>query len=261
MIAKLLLAALPLLGQEVISVWPEGAPGSEGRRNEPEKQTGAGDFERVTNVHNPTLTLYRAKRGGAFSVVICPGGGHRHLAVEHEGRNVAQLFEEMNVNVYVLKYRLARAENSPYSVEKHALADLQQAIRMVRQRSNGGKVAVMGFSAGGQLAALAAARYQDAATRPDLQILIYPGMLEGIVYPPKAPPAFLLWAADDPIPAGAIGSVFEPLRKAGVPVELHIYARGGHGFGIKPGGTSPAGRDWFVMFGEWLQDMTKMGQY
>ncbi|MBZ2185662.1 MAG: alpha/beta hydrolase fold domain-containing protein [Bryobacter sp.] len=261
MIAELLWIALPLLGQEVIAVWPEGAPGSEGRRNEPEKKTGAGDYERVTNVHNPTLTLYPAKRGGAFSIVICPGGGHRHLAVEHEGRNVARMFEGMNVNAYVLKYRLARAENSPYSVEKHALADLQQAIRLVRQRSIGGKVAVMGFSAGGQLAALAAARFEDAATRPDLQILIYPGMLEGIVYPPNAPPAFLLWAADDPIPAAAIGSVFEPLRKAGVPVELHVYARGGHGFGIKPGAASLVARDWFVRFGEWLQDMTMTRKY
>lgn len=252
MVATLFVMLLPVMGQEVIAVWPGGAPGSEARKGEPEKKAGAGDFERVTNVHNPTLTVFPAGKPKGLSMIVCPGGGHRHLAVEHEGRNVARLLNEAGITAYVLKYRLARAEGSSYSVEEHALKDVQEALRVVRKREPGRKVGVMGFSAGGHVAALAAARYENAAERPDLQILLYPGLVEGITYPAGAPPAFLLWTADDAIPAGATQSVFEQLRKSGVSVELHVYGKGGHGFGVKPGNTSVVGRTWMARVLDWL---------
>jgi len=170
----LLLAATVCCAQQVVYLWPDGAPGSEAFRGEKEKPAGAGDQERVTNVHNPSLSVYLPENGNGTGIVVCPGGGHRHLAIEHEGRNVAKYFNKLGVAVFVLKYRLAKAEGSTYTVEKHALADVQRAIRVVRHHGTQwgvaeGKLGVMGFSAGGELAALAGARFgveQGVSSRP-----------------------------------------------------------------------------------------------
>ncbi len=254
----IVLLCASVVGQDVVYLWPSGAPGSEAHRGEPEKATGAGDFERVTNVHNPSITVYLPGKGNGTGIVVCPGGGHRHLAVEHEGKNVAQYFNKLGVAVFVLKYRLARAEGSIYKVEEHALADAQRAIEVVRQRSTewgiaSGRVGVMGFSAGGEIAALAGSRY-EGITRPDFQVLIYPGgNLNAVAFGKDAPPAFLLVADDDPTPTVGVMSLYQSLKKAGVPAEVHIYEKGGHGFGVKPGAKSLVGQTWLDRLSDWMR--------
>jgi acetyl esterase/lipase len=261
---------LPLLfigvvgwSQEVVHIWPEGAPGSEARKGEAEKPAGAGDFQRVTNVHNPSMKVFLPEKGNGTGIVVLPGGGHRHLAVEHEGENVAKYFNKLGVAVFVLKYRLARAEGSTYTVEEHALADAKRALRIVRHHGMQwgvaeGKLGVMGFSAGGELAALAASRFdvaQGVSSRPDFQVLMYPGgKLDAITYGKDAPPAFLLMADDDATPTVSVVTLYQSLKKAGVPSEVHIFEKGGHGFGIKPGSMSLVSKTWLDRLSEWMRE-------
>jgi acetyl esterase/lipase len=246
----LILISTVLTGQEVVYLWPEAMSA------EREKPTGAGDMERVTNVHNPSLTVYLPAKGNGTGIVVCPGGGHRHLAVEHEGRNVAQYFNRLGVAVFVLKYRLARAEGSTYTVEEHALADAKEAMRVVRK--NGakwgvGKLGVMGFSAGGEVAALVSSRF-DEQSRPDFQVLVYPGSSSGAVtYGKNAPPAFLLVADDDVTPTVGVMNLYQSLKKAGVPAEVHIFEKGGHGFGVRPNAKSLVGRSWLERLADWME--------
>src|SRR5882724_11250418 len=160
-----LLLGSPALSQtQTVLLWPGGAPGSE-------KATGAevvrlserGDHV-VSNVHAPSVTVYlpeHAQASGAAMIVI-PGGAHTELCMDHEGYRVAEVLAAHGVAAFVLKYRLARAKGSPYTVERHALADVQRAIRLVRSRAaewsvDATRVGVIGFSAGGELAVLAGA--------------------------------------------------------------------------------------------------------
>jgi acetyl esterase/lipase len=240
------------LAQEVVYLWPEAM------HPEKEKLTGAGDMERVTNVHNPSITVYLPEKGNGTGIVVCPGGGHRHLAVEHEGRNVAQYFNKLGVAVFVLKYRLANAEGSTYKVEEHALKDAQRALATVRLQAarwgvTPGKIGIMGFSAGGELAALSASRF-DADSRPDFQALIYPGgKLDAVAFPANAPPAFLLVADDDKTPSVRVMGLYENLKKVGVAAEVHIYEKGGHGFGVRPNAKSLVGRSWLDRLSDWMR--------
>ena len=151
-----------------ILLWPEGAPGSEGK-TAPERwiQGSQPDaFHRVTDIHNPSITVYlppKEKATGA-ALIVSPGGGHRYLVMDLEGELVAQKLNEMGVAAFVLKSRLARADGSTYQAEVESLADVQRAIRLVRSRAQEWgvdvrRVGVLGFSAGGHLAALAENRF------------------------------------------------------------------------------------------------------
>src|SRR5437867_13156324 len=181
-----------------IPLWPIGSPGSEGKNDKEIVQRGANGERSVYSIHNPSVTPYlppKDKTTGA-AVIVIPGGGHRVLAIDHEGYNVAQWLTERGIAAFVLKYRLARETNSTYQVDVHALADTQRAIRVVRSRAqewgiNPARVGVMGFSAGGELAALASARTDQGITdardtvdrlsaKPDFQALIYPGSSRNI---------------------------------------------------------------------------------
>lgn len=244
-------------------IWPNGAPGSEAHKGEKEKLVGAGDFERVTNVHNPSLTVYLPEKGNGTGIVVCPGGGHRYLAVEHEGKNIAKQLNPLGVAVFVLKYRLERAEGSTYKVDEHALADVKRALRIARHHGpewgvQEGKLGVMGFSAGGEVAALAASRFdveQGVSSRPDFQVLMYPGgKIDAIEYPKDAPPAFLLMADDDKTPTVSVMGLYAKLKKLGVPAEVHIFEKGGHGFGVKPGATSLVGKTWIARLTDWMRE-------
>ncbi len=233
----------------MVRVWPGVAPGSEGQTAPERWIDGATPdaFHRVTDIHAPTLTIYLPPKETATgtAIIIAPGGGHRYLVVDLEGEFVARRLNAMGVAAFVLRYRLARAENSPYRIEVESLADLQQAIRDVRARAgewgiNPARVGIMGFSAGGQLAALAENRF-DAATRPDFTVLGYPA-LAGRNAPAvvaNAPPTFLYVNDDDELATGAV-EYYLALRTAKVSAELHVFRRGGHGTGFTGRGRTPA---------------------
>jgi acetyl esterase/lipase len=258
----------------VIPLWPGGAPGSEGK-TDPEviveqSKTGGHD-RRVSRIHNPSVTVYlppRDKSNGT-AVVICPGGAHRVLAIDHEGYEVASRLNSMGVAGIVLKYRLARTEGAGYKVDVHALADARRAIRLVRSHGqewgiDPKRVGLMGFSAGGELTALASTRFEPESvggadpidrlsSRPDFQMLIYPGgQPQSFDVTKETPPAFLLVAANDGISAQRTVLSFTALRKAGVPAELHVYDRGGHGFGMHKIDAPVA--HWTDRLEEWMGD-------
>lgn len=249
----------------MVKIWPGVAPGSEGKVT-PEKWMEGGTpdaFHRVTNIHEPSLTLYPAPKDKAngTAVIISPGGGHRYLVVDLEGELVAKKLNELGVAAFVLRSRLERAEGSTYKAAVESIADLQQAIRVVRVRArewsvNPARVGVMGFSAGGALVALATGKF-DEATRPDFAVLGYPGGV-GAATPiaANAPPAFMFVNDDDPLATGA-GEYFVALRKAKIPAEFHVFRRGGHGVGATgraPGFEQLGVSKWPDLLGVWLGD-------
>jgi acetyl esterase/lipase len=271
--AAALLAATPALAQQRLPLYPDGAPGSEARKGEPEQ---AQDYW-VKNIHDPSITAYLpdpAKANGA-AVVIAPGGGHRLLVINGEGVDTARYFNSLGVAAFVLKYRLAREDGSTYSIERDAKADTIRAMRLVRDRAtrfglDPKRIGLMGFSAGGELVSMVANATPEelaakdssleavdlTSARPDFQILVYPGPL-GIpaAIPKSAPPAFLIAASDDACCSGPVIDLMTRFRAAGVPNEVHLYARGGHAFNMGGARTEVPGlKNWPARLTDWLQD-------
>jgi acetyl esterase/lipase len=255
---------------EVQLLWPNGAPGSPASFS-PEKTrlTDRGEHI-VSNVHAPSIAIYLPVHGthSGTSVIVIPGGGHKELWMDHEGYRVAEFLADNGIAAFVLKYRLAREPGSVYTVEKHALADVQRAIRLVRTQSaqwrlDPGRVGVMGFSAGGEVAALAASHYDSGApdandiidrqsSRPSFQALLYPAIPPDLSFSPRTPPAFLLAGAEDqPAIAQGLAELYLALKRAGGHAELHIYEGVGHGFGLRADNTGPVAA-WPQRFLEWL---------
>jgi acetyl esterase/lipase len=252
----------------VIPLWPQGAPGSRGNGSpESVRLTEAGEHI-VSNVHAPSMTVYLPppdKATGA-AVIVVPGGGHRELWMDHEGYRVAEYLAHHGIAAFVLKYRLADEKGSTYTVAGESLSDLQRAIRMVRSRAaewrlDPARVGVMGFSAGGELAALAGARYDEGAagasdpvetqsSRPSFQALVYPAIPQGLKFSPQTPRAFLLGGAQDQLSQG-LAELYLAMRRAGASAELHIYDGVGHGFGLRAANTGPVAA-WPQRFLEWL---------
>jgi acetyl esterase/lipase len=271
LIAMLAAAPAETTPAEVL-LWRDGAPGSQGKTGAEVVEVSDKDgFRRVHGIHKPSVTPYLPSRGAATgaAVIIMPGGGHKYLSIDNEGHAVARWLAEHGVAAFVLKYRLAREEGSTYKVEEHALHDAQRAVRLVRSRARDwnvdpARVGVMGFSAGGELAGYAASRYdagdlkakdpiERQSSRPAFQALLYPGGPHDGAAPAKdTPPAFLCAAYDDRNPSRNAVAIFERLRDGGVPAELHIFARGGHGFGMKDRPMPITG--WINRFDEWLKD-------
>jgi acetyl esterase/lipase len=261
-------AGLQTAPPQIIPLWPN-APGAAGSGPEKVRLTESGEHI-VSNVHVPSITAYippREKASGA-AVIVIPGGGHVELWMDHEGYNVAQFLKDHGIAAFVLKYRLARETGSSYSIEGDSLPDVQRAIRMVRNDSarwhvDPERIGVMGFSAGGELAALAAVRYDNAAptladgadrqsSRPSFQALLYPAIPEGLVYSHEVPPAFLLCGdSDAPGISQGLAELYLAMRRAGIHAELHIYAGVGHGFGLRAGNEGPVAA-WPQQFVDWL---------
>ena len=258
-----------------IPLWTNGAPGSEGKTG---AEIGKPDgpergYTAVTNVHNPSIIPYLppTEKATGVAVIVFPGGGHRNLAIGHEGFNVGEWLAERGVAAFVVKYRLAREPGSTYKIEGEALADTLRAIRTVRHRAkewnvNPDAVGVMGFSAGGELAALAAMRMEGGvesaadpvdrqSAKPNFQALIYPGQ-SGKIQPTKeSPPAFLACGnLDRQDISEGLADVYLRFKKAGVPAELHIYGKTGHGFGLRPANRPPAG-EWPTQFLQWVMNL------
>jgi acetyl esterase/lipase len=272
-----LVLAAPLPAQsapEQIPLWKNGAPGFEARRDEKEL---AEDYW-VRNIHNPSITVYRpdpAKANGA-AVVILPGGGHRLLVITSEGSDAARFYTDHGVTAFVLKYRLEREEGSPYKIAVHALADARRAVRTVRANAaqwgvDPNRIGIMGFSAGGEVVAMEADGASDpiqgegdtidrVSSRPDFQILVYPGPLGLPEQPPTgAPPAFLVAANDDECCSGPPLALLAKLRQAKVPAEMHLYAQGSHAFNMGQRTPLKGLHDWPARLADWLHDMGFLG--
>ena len=260
-----------------VPLWANGAPGSEGKTakevDEPPNQEHG--YLKVTSVHNPSLTVFLPplETASGAAVVIAPGGGHQFLNFDQEGTYVAEYLNSIGVAGFVLKYRLAREAGSTYKVDD-AVADAQRAIRLIRSRAeewhvNPQRIGIMGFSAGGEVAALAATRYDAGKTdsadpierqnsRPDFDALIYPGIrAENFTIPKDMPVTFMRCADNDRGPSNALAGLYPMLKAAGIQTEVHIYASGGHGFGINPNtrNPSPVATTWQLRLGDWLQDI------
>jgi endo-1,4-beta-xylanase len=259
----------------IVPLWPNGAPGFESRKEIPENVTKQGDIEqRVSNVNNPSLTVYLPAKGKASSagIVVCPGGGHTVLAIEHEGHNIGKWLADNGIAAFVLKYRLAREKGSPYKVEEHAFQDSQRALRLVRSRAKDwgvSKLGIMGFSAGGDLVLYSATKYDpgkaDAAdpvereaSRPDFQIAVYPAIPKDLKLAKDNPPAFLLCGNQDrPNISEGLGTLYLDMKRAGINAELHIYASVGHGFGVRDKANHRVA-GWPARVKEWLLDLGMM---
>lgn len=261
-----------------IFLWPQGAPGSEGKTaaEVDEAPNSAHGYFKITQVHHPSVIVFlpAPEKATGAAIVIAPGGGHQFLNFDQEGTLVAEYLNSIGVAGFVLKYRLAREPGSTYKVEVDALGDAQRAIRLVRARAeewrvNPARVGILGFSAGGEVAALAATRFDagkaeaaDAvdrfSSRPDFDALIYPGIrAENYEIPTDMPPTFLLCADNDKGPSAALAGLYPKLKAAGIQTEVHVYATGGHGFGINPNtrSHSPVATTWWLRLGDWLKDI------
>jgi acetyl esterase/lipase len=262
--AGVALAADPI----VIPLWEQGPPGFEDRRAEPEIVAKGS----VTNVHHPTLTVFLPERERATGVgiVVAPGGGLSRLGFEGGGVEPARLLAAHGHAAFVLKYRLPRQPGVPDKFEEHVLQDGQRALRLVRHRAvefgvRPERVGMLGFSAGGEVVSITSykpgAGDPDATdpidrldARPAFQMLVYPGPL-GIPsrLPPDAPPAFLLSAADDPHTSVVI-NLMNLFRVSGIDYEAHVYARGGHGFGMGGRAKRRSLQHWPDRMLDWLHD-------
>jgi len=271
LLALLLAPALIVAAEpKEIRLWPNGAPGSGGRTEKEIVRTNTNGEQSVWSVHNPSLTPYLPSKEKATgtAILVIPGGGHRNLAISHEGYNVAQWLSDRGFAAFVLKHRLARETNSTYKIEVESLADTQRAMRFIRSRAfewniDPARVGAMGFSAGGELVNLVCARgdagkpgatdpIERQNSKPDFQGLIYPGR-SGDIQPTNGfPPVFLACAYNDrkDISEG-LAEVYLRYKRAGVLAELHIYSTGGHGFGLRSSNRRPVGA-WATRFEEWM---------
>lgn len=257
---------------QVIPIYQGAAPGSE-TWNYPETDTiGPQDtVRRIGNVTHPTVLAYLpdAASANGTAVIVCPGGGFRYLALDYEGTNVAQWLNSLGVAAFVLKYRLTRVgdegeKDTAVMAERRrtvlpmVVADGQQAVRVVRSRAKEwgivpDRIGIIGFSAGGYVAAYVALQH-DAGSRPNFAAPIYAYTTADVSAPADAPPLFLAAADDDKTlpPIDHTVQLYAAWKKAKIPAEMHIYARGGHGFGMRRSGLPV--NTWMDRFRDWLGD-------
>lgn len=264
-LAFLAAATLAPAQQVTLPLWPSGAP-EPSQIVGPERDTttasdplvGGKRVMRLTGIRQPSLTVYRPERekNSGAAVVVFPGGGYRILAYDLEGTEVCDWLNSIGMTCVLVKYRVPIDGHYPEHVED--LEDAQQAMRLTRAHAadwqiDPHRIGVLGFSAGGHLAAVlsnhadykaSGAPVNPVDARPDFAVIVYPGYLaEGpnrsrlapsVEPTAKTPPTFLLQAEDDPVHEENSVVYFQALKAAGVPAELHIYAQGGHGYGLRP---------------------------
>jgi acetyl esterase/lipase len=266
-----------------VTLWPKGAPGVNTATG-PEADTSTATSDKIAgrplvrlgNVSAPTLTVYEPKgTGDHAAVVVFPGGGYQILAMDLEGTEVCDWLTSRGVACFLLKYRVPGT--GPYPKSDEALEDAQRAVGMVRARAgewkvDAKKIGVLGFSAGAHLAAAVSTHYEtrlyrrvDAADevscRPDFAVVVYPGDLadpaNGMKFSPDipvtkdTPPTFLVQAENDPVHVESAVDYFLALKGAGVPTELHVYAEGGHGYGLRR--TKLPVTRWPDLVDEWMK--------
>ena len=260
---------------QVIPLWADGEIDTTGWNQPEEITTLESGLKVIRNVAQPTLTAYLPDPAIATgtAVVVCPGGAYHFLAYEHEGTEVARWLNQRGIAAFMLKYRLVQTgDDFPQCVDDHLrdpgtmetlveplfpliTADGCQAVRLVREHAAEWNIApeqigIMGFSAGGMVTLSTALRY-DPSSRPNFAAPIYSAPPPDAPIPADAPPLFLLCAADDDMASAVSTRFYSEWRVAGHPSELHIYSKGGHGFGMNKQGL-PSDR-WIDRFAEWLQ--------
>lgn len=236
----------------------------------------------VRNVTRPGLIPYLPdpQEANGIAMIICPGGAFHGLAIYHEGHDVARWLQARGVAAFVLKYRTVRTPDSaevyaeqmkglralPFEEsEKHleaatrtikpiAIADGLQAIRLVRERAQEfgiepQRIGIMGFSAGGYVAAYAAL-HDEPSSRPDFAAVIYGAVIKNVIVPRDAPPLFMALTTSDEVAVEPSLELYTAWRRCGYPVEMHIYAAGNHGFGMNKTGLPVDG--WIDRFWDWL---------
>jgi acetyl esterase/lipase len=268
-------AQTPPAGPAPELLWPNGAPGALGTADE----------------DKPSITSYLAKSPNGTAVIVCPGGGYQHLAMDHEGVQIAKWLNSLGISAFVLQYRLGPKYHHPVMIN-----DAQRAIRTVRSRADAlhiqpDRIGIWGFSAGGHLASTAATHFDAGnpsasdpidrvGSRPDFAILSYavislgeyahvgsrnnllgkepdPKLVEDLSndqrVTPQTPPTFLFHtSADTTVPAENSVRFYLALRKAGVPAELHIFQSGPHGVGLAP--TDATLSAWSGLLANWLRE-------
>jgi acetyl esterase/lipase len=256
----------PAPGQVTLPLWPHGAPGAQPNPAPEVNTTTAKDrlvagrpIIRLGNVSTPTITLYKPKgKNTGAAIVVFPGGAYRIVAIDLEGTEVCAWLNSKGITCVLLKYRVP--DSGPYPKSLAALQDAQRALGMVRLHAtewhiDPERLGVLGFSAGGHLVAALSTHYDhrlydpvdvadELSCRPDFAVLIYPGYLaladqnfapNPEIHPTaQTPPSFILQAEDDPVHVENATVYFLQLKNAQVPAELHIYAQGGHGYGLRP---------------------------
>jgi endo-1,4-beta-xylanase len=254
----------------VILLWPNGAPGSEGKTTDEVVKLTANGERIVTGVNKPSVMLFLPNKQIAtgVGVLIAPGGGHSQLSYDSEGCYVGEWLAQRGIAGFVLTNRLAREKGSTYTIEGDELPDTQRAMRLIRSHAtewsvDPDRLGMIGFSAGGELVNLLVEKNDDGnpqaadaidrfSCKPAFEGLLYPGNSKAILPTSASPPAFLVCGAKDrPDISEGLPNVYLLFKKAGVPVELHIYANTGHGFGYRPASTTAANQ-WPFRFQEWL---------
>ena len=265
-------AAEPAL---TLNVWPGQAPGEKGGIAEEKTEffKGALPKKQVSNVSKPTLEVFLPPKGQAngTAVVICPGGGFNVLMMDYEGEDCATWLNTLGVTTIVLKYRVPVRPGGPRYLP--ALQDTQRALSIVRSKASEWgldpkRIGILGFSAGGEAAALLATSSDklsypaiDAVdqvnSRPDFFLAVYPGglmengsLLADVHVTKDTPPTFITVANNDPASEGSV-LLYQALKKAGVSAELHIYADGVHGFGMRPSPEPHA--TWTARLADWMK--------
>jgi acetyl esterase/lipase len=260
-----------------LPLWPEGPPDTlnqsqrEILENRPTEQNELGLNRAYTGVSVPTVTVFPVKGRGEHhpAVVIFPGGGYNRIVIDKEGFDVARWLVQHNVAALVVKYRTAppgvkaRGPGADRSVQSYILSDALQAMRLAEKNAeqwnlDTALIGVMGFSAGGHLAARVCVENTTGEIHPAFAALLYPALETDFDSVPlrHSPPAFIVTACDDATaPAARCIAYAESLKRTGVAAELHVYAAGGHGFGLGVRGGEIA--DWKYCFLEWLGQIEK----
>jgi endo-1,4-beta-xylanase len=263
-----------------IVLWPNGAPGSESRKNEQETLAWREEpennitFPVLFNIHNPSVVPFipdAAKASGA-AIIVAPGGGNMFLTIDREGYDLGKWLADHGVAAFVLKYRLShdQAGYSPPYKEDDSFADAKRSMRLVRSRAadwgiDPKRIGFLGFSAGGQLAGMMSTQFdagdakssdpiEKTSCRPDFNGFIYGGPYRSATFTDQMAPSFLLCAFNDPGNATAEANLFLKLKAANVQSELHIYSTGGHGFGVR-NDRKLAEETWPARLYDWMGDI------
>lgn len=283
--------AVMLQAQEVIKLY-DVVPNSKSSVSEEKSETSADGITRVSNVSTPEMVMFKPERPNGTAILICPGGGYRILAINHEGYDVAKILNQWGITAFVLKYRLPDVKTM-MNKSIGPLQDAERAMLLIRQNAkqwhiNSKKVGVMGFSAGGHLAASLSVKYRDqlienpkrVSFRPGFSILVYPvisftdslthmGSRDNLIgknpseslikrysnellVNKNTPPAFLVHARDDgAVPVGNSIAYYNALRKYKIASEIRFFDKGGHGFGMN---NKKEVGDWMDNLKKWLEE-------